>query len=271
MDKKLTKVSETLYVPLMGRIYASKHNIDILYDKAALSIESRLPESIKEAQGQNEYTLFASATRSKNMDYYIGEFLRDYPEGAIVNAGCGLETMFQRNDNGTALWFELDLPDVIELRKEYFPALERDIYLPYSIFDYEWMNAVEKDLGDPERPVLVVASGLFHYFRESQVIEFIRKLRYFDNVWIVFDAVSPSGIKVTKRYMEKMNKREAEMFFCVGSAGDFAVKISSDTKVLETKSFYSFSKKTGNLKTQTKIKMYFSDIFDMVKSIYLKL
>lgn len=269
-NKNLSKVSETLYVPLMGRIYASKHNTDILYDKAAVSIENRLPAQVRKMEGQNEYTLLASATRSKNMDYYIGKFLREHPQGAIVNAGCGLETMFYRNDNGTAFWFELDLPDVIELRKEYFPECERDIYLSYSMFDYAWMDEVKKISGDIKRPVLVVASGLFHYFEKSQVIEFIRKLRYFNNVSIVFDTVSPIGIKITRRYMKKLNKQDAQMFFCVGRAEDFAAKISPDTKVFKTKSFYRFSKKAKNLNAQTRMKMYFSDTFNMVKSIYLK-
>ena len=142
----------------MGRIYASKNNKDILYDKTALSIEAKLSQRAIGMEGQNEYTLLASATRSKNMDYYIGEFLRQYPKGDIVNAGCGLETMSYRNDNGTAFWFELDLPDVIELRKKYLPERERDIYLPYSMFDYSWMDEVKKVSGDIRRPVLVVAS-----------------------------------------------------------------------------------------------------------------
>jgi O-methyltransferase involved in polyketide biosynthesis len=38
----LTVFIETLYVPLLGRIYASKNHPDILYDKMALSIADEI-------------------------------------------------------------------------------------------------------------------------------------------------------------------------------------------------------------------------------------
>ena len=68
---ELSTVSETLYVPLMGRIYASEHHLEILYDKNALAVMSRRPENIREMPGQSEYTYLASAVRSKNVDHYV--------------------------------------------------------------------------------------------------------------------------------------------------------------------------------------------------------
>ncbi len=118
---ELQTVSETLYVPLLGRMYASEHYPEILYDTAALSLSDRLPERIITMSGQNEYTYLASAVRSKNIDYDLTIFLNENPDGVIVNVGCGLETLYQRNDNGHALWFELDLPEVLELRGAIFP------------------------------------------------------------------------------------------------------------------------------------------------------
>ena len=270
MIKKLSEVSETLYVPLLGRIYATKYNEDILYDKSALSIEGKLPQQVKEMSGQTEYTFLASAARSKNMDYLIGEFLNEKPEGIIINVGCGLETTYYRNDNGSALWFELDLPEVIELRNKYFPQQERDIHLPYSMFDYTWMYIVKKVSGVTERPVLVVASGLFHYFKEVQIIGFIRKLGFFNNVRIIFDAVSSLGLKITKHYMKKMDKQDAEMFFWVDNAEILAGKISPDTTVIKVRKFYSLVRTAKGLKTHIRAKMYFSDTFNMVKTICLK-
>ena len=36
-------VEDTLFVPMLGRIYASEHCPQILYDKKALELKNRLP------------------------------------------------------------------------------------------------------------------------------------------------------------------------------------------------------------------------------------
>ena len=265
---ELSAVSETLYVPLLGRIYASKHHPKVLCDEAALALQPNLPVFAKGMTGQNEYTCLASAVRSKNVDKAVGAFLAAHPRGTVVNVGCGLETAYQRSDNGTALWFELDLPEVLQLRSELLPEQERDRYLPYSMFDYRWIDVV-KQAARP--PVLVIASGLFYYFREEQVIGFIRHLAVLDDVRIVFDAVSPAGIRGTRHYMKKMKRTDAEMFFSVGNAKKFAAAISQDVSVLEEKKYYGALAADPGIRFDTKTKMFFSDLFRMVRMIQLQI
>lgn len=38
------------------------------------------------------------------------------------NLGCGLDTTFERVDNGLLQWYDLDLPDAVELRKGTFES-----------------------------------------------------------------------------------------------------------------------------------------------------
>ena len=40
---KLGVVEDTLFVPMLGRIYAAEHCPQILYDKKALELKNRLP------------------------------------------------------------------------------------------------------------------------------------------------------------------------------------------------------------------------------------
>ena len=40
---KLGVVEDTLFVPMLGRIYASEHYPQILYDKKALELKNKLP------------------------------------------------------------------------------------------------------------------------------------------------------------------------------------------------------------------------------------
>ena len=96
---KLGVVEDTLFVPMLGRIYASEHCSQILYDKKALELKNRLPLDLIEQNMQNQYTLLASASRSANMDRIIRSFLERRPDGVIVQLGCGLETTYHRCDN----------------------------------------------------------------------------------------------------------------------------------------------------------------------------
>jgi O-methyltransferase involved in polyketide biosynthesis len=50
------------------------------------------------------------------VDRALKAYLTDEPQATVVNLGCGFDTTFQRVDNGTMRWIDLDLPDVIELR-----------------------------------------------------------------------------------------------------------------------------------------------------------
>ena len=265
---ELSAVSETLYVPLLGRIYASKHHPKVLCDEAALALQPNLPVFAKGMTGQNEYTCLASAVRSKNVDKAVGAFLAAHPRGTVVNVGCGLETAYQRSDNGTALWFELDLPEVLQLRSELLPEQERDRYLPYSMFDYRWISIVKQTAN---APVLVLASGLFYYFHEEQVIDFIRHLAALDDVRLVFDAVSSTGIRGTRHYMKKMKRLDAEMFFSVDHAEKLVAAISPDVSVLEEKKYYGAVISRPGIRFETKMKMFFSDLLRMVKMIQLQI
>ena len=264
----LSAVSDTLYVPLLGRVYASKYHPDILYDEAAQSIYDKLDDRIREMPGQTEYSSLASAVRSKNMDHDVEAFLSRHPAGVIVNLGCGLETVFHRNDNGMATWYELDLPKVLELRSQYLPETERDRYLPYSMFDYEWMDAVREA---KHAPVMIVASGLFIYFLEEQVVDLLRHLTGFPNAEIVFDTLSPAGLKIARRFIRRMGKQEAKVYFYVDNAAAFASKLPAGTEIVEERKLYSLVDYRYNMAFDTRLRMAVSDAFNMVKIIHLKL
>lgn len=265
---EISSVSDTLYVPLLGRIYASEHHSAILYDPAALEINKKLDEKIKAMPGQTEYTSLASAVRSRNMDYSVRAFLSEHPYGIIVNIGCGLETIFDRCDNGKSIWFELDFPEVLKLRRQYIPETQRDRYLPYSMFDYKWMRFV-RQAGDS--PILIIAAGLFIYFPEDQVVDFIRHVIDFPRAELVFDTLSKAGLVIAKRMIKRMGKQDARVHFSVGNAEDFAAKISPAVTLAYERPFYSVVNYSADLSFSTRFRMALSDCFNMVKTIHLKL
>lgn len=268
-------VEDTLFVPMLGRIYASEHCPNILYDQKALELKKKLPSGLPEQDGQSQYTLLASAARSANMDRFIRAFLERRPDGVIVQLGCGLETAYFRCDNGRSRWYAVDLPHVVEYRRELLPEPERETYLAGDAFAEDWIRQIRADV--PDAPILVTAGGLFHYFEESKVVGLLRMLTGFGErmltgfgeIEVVFDALSKSGVAMMqKKYMKQMGHGDAQMFFYVDSASELAGKIGSGVRVLAEEPYYRHIPRTG-LKLSTKISMSVSDRFWMVKMIHL--
>ena len=261
-------VEDTLFVPMLGRIYASEHCPQILYDKKALELKNKLPSDLIEQNKQNQYTLLASASRSANMDRFIQSFLEHRPNGVIVQLGCGLETTYYRCDNRRTHWYAVDLPHVIDYRRELLPELERETYLAGDAFSEDWIRQVRTEF--PDAPILVTAGGLFHYFEENKVISLLRMIGQSGNMEVVFDTVNKRGMTMMKKkYMKQVGHADAQMFFYVDSAEELAAKIRGNVKVIAEEPYYRYIPKNG-LKLSTKVSMAVSDQFKMVKMICLK-
>ena len=54
---KLGVVEDTLFVPMLGRIYASEYCPQILYDPKALELKKKLPSDLLGKGGQSQYTV----------------------------------------------------------------------------------------------------------------------------------------------------------------------------------------------------------------------
>ena len=91
----------------------------------------------------------------------IRHFLETHPDGVIVDAGCGLDTMFPLVDNGRCTWINLDFEDVLELRGRLMPCGEREQNLAANLLQEGWLDQVKEK-----------ASGGF-YFVASDVIGLI--------------------------------------------------------------------------------------------------
>ena len=261
-------VEDNLFVPMLGRIYASEHCPQILYDKKALELKNKLPSDLIEQNKQNQYTLLASASRSANMDRFIQSFLERRPNGVIVQLGCGLETTYYRCDNRRTHWYAVDLPHVIDYRRELLPELERETYLAGDAFSEDWIRQVRTEF--PDAPILVTAGGLFHYFEENKVISLLRMIGQSGNMEVVFDTVNKRGMTMMKKkYMKQVGHADAQMFFYVDSAEELAAKIRGNVKVIAEEPYYRYIPKNG-LKLSTKVSMAVSDQFKMVKMICLK-
>ncbi len=138
--------------------------------------------------------------RNREFDRYARDFLARHPEAVVVHIGCGLDSRFERVDNGQVEWYDLDLPEVIELRRKFIgDEGERYHLLGCSVLDSAWLEAVS---AHRQRPFLFLAEGVFMYFEEAQVKSLVLTLRdHFPGAELVFDAFSPFHVWVNNLHM----------------------------------------------------------------------
>ncbi len=192
----LGNVQKTLFLPLWGRAEESKKQKPMLIDETAIKIIDQVDFDFSQiTQNIDELSQIAWIKRSLFCDRVIKEFLTKYPEGTIVNIGCGLDTTYERTDNGKLKWYDLDLPDVIELRSRFVQEGERRKFIATSFLDKEWLENIEVS-GN----VLFIAAGVFYYFEEKTIKEFIiRLIDAYPNSEILFDVSSPLGVKIANK------------------------------------------------------------------------
>jgi O-methyltransferase involved in polyketide biosynthesis len=241
--ESLQGVSNTLFIPLAARVFASKKFPEYFYDERSLALEKYMPgDGIQKKS--SEYSFMASVARYYNMDNMARTFISKHQRCNIVYLGAGLETAYYRLNNQSVLFYEVDLPEVIDIRRSVLGEHKNEILIGADLFDTSWTDRI-----DPSFPSLLIASGVFQYFTEDKVMGFIKKIQaHFKDAELLFDATNATGIKYANNYVRKTGNTNALMHFYVNDGIDFSHK--TDTVLLEERVFFTdarrmLSKKLG--------------------------
>ena len=259
-------VEDTLFIPLTARVNISKKFPEYFYDEKALEMEDLIKNKSIEKKS-SEYTLMASVARNYNLDKMTQKFIDKNEKCNIVNLGVGLETSYFRLDRKNSLFYEVDLSEVINLRQKYIAVGENEKYIKGDLFELNWCNELDTTL-----PTLIIVSGVFQYFHESEIGLFIENIKnIFENAELIFDATNKFGIKYSNFYVKRTGNHSALMYFYIQDPKEFAKKVNCE--LIEYRGFYKdalnmLSKKLG---IYSKISMKIADKKKNAMIIHLKL
>ena len=199
IDLDLDRVPEALLAPLRGRANPGRAGNGILADPFATELIARFdPDFWRRQPPLDPGTNLPWLARARQFDDRIREFLSRQPEGTVVNLGAGLDTTLQRIDNGRCRWFDLDLPEVIELRRALIPETDRSTCIAARVLEVDWMNRLPPS---EDGSLLCVAGGVLGLHAELAVAEWFREMgRRFTGAEIVFDAMTPSAVRKANRH-----------------------------------------------------------------------
>ncbi|KPN49466.1 class I SAM-dependent methyltransferase [Mycobacterium intracellulare] len=190
-------VEWTNLVTLYLRAYESRSRHPILGDHTAAEAVDRIDYDFKRISRSsmpvsNQYLV---ALRAKQLDDWSTDFLARHPDAVVLHLGCGLDgRAFRLDPPPTVLWFDLDQPSVIDLRRRLYSDTEQYRMLGSSVTDPQWLGGVTTG-----RPTLVVAEGLLMYLPEREVRRLLdRLIGRFGCGELLFDTISPLGPPASK-------------------------------------------------------------------------
>ncbi|MCL5037646.1 MAG: class I SAM-dependent methyltransferase [Chloroflexi bacterium] len=185
----LKGISETLLPTVYFRAKESRMADGILKDPEA----EKLIEQIDYDFSRRDHwiTQLGVACRTEIFDNAVRKFLKKHPRGTVVNLGAGLDTRFTRLDNGRVTWYELDLPEVINIRKKFFAESERYRFIPKSAVDFSWIKEIKE-----KNNILFVAEGFLMYLDRKDVKKILLKIAdNFPGMHILLETIGPMTIK----------------------------------------------------------------------------
>jgi methyltransferase (TIGR00027 family) len=234
----MSHVAETCLLTFYCHAIESQSTDPILHDEKAVEITGRINPLLAGSNSKllrslslgklKQELIVHIALRARKYDEYAREFITRHPDGIIVNIGCGMDSRFHRIDDGRLTFFDLDLPEVIEFKRQYYQESKRYKMLPYSVFDYKWMDAV-KEPGD--RPVLFLAEGVFMYLEADKVKALVLELqKRFPGSELACEVVNQRWLSPI---MKKMLRAKLRRGVNIGEDADYHFGIR-DSRDMET-------------------------------------
>lgn len=114
-------VQETLVIPLYGRKMCSELYPNLYRDETALRLIDQIDYdfsllSQKSKSLMQQFGFLEAAMHQNDLAWEVRDYLREHPNAAVVNLGCGLDDTGRSCDNGSCKIYNLDFPGVIAVR-----------------------------------------------------------------------------------------------------------------------------------------------------------
>ncbi len=230
----LNAVSETALITLRARAIEAEKEKPIIEDAIGLkclnSLQSFLPTEtlnrLLTTKLPSTLTRYI-ALRARKYDAYTRTFIEESPDGLVVSLGCGFDTRYWRVSDKAWNYVEIDLPEVIELKKKVLGDMANYTMIGCSVLEERWLENI---IARQKENVLFLAEGLFMYLPKSDVIGIFNKLsESFSESQIVFEVVNQKYTAgIWKKIVESKMRRT--LGTKAGSSYDFGVREAKDVE-----------------------------------------
>ena len=199
-DKKinplLTGSAETMLQSFYARAKYSRKKNAKFYDAKAIELVDKIDYDFSKAEKDSTMSNGVIA-RTIVFDELVKDFINKNPDCTVVNIACGLDTRFYRMNNGRIIWYNVDLPETIEVRDAIYHESGRVSTIGISATDPAWADKVTK-----RGKMLFIIEGLSMYLTSDENAQMLSIIRdKFDNATVLMECLAKKW--VNKEHTEK--------------------------------------------------------------------
>lgn len=224
----LNGTAETMLQSFYARAKYSKSPKHKFYDAKAVELVDNIDYDFSAAEKDSTMSNGVIA-RTIVFDELVKDFIDKNPDCVVVNIACGLDTRFYRMDNGRITWYNLDLPETINVRNQIYGESGRVSTIGISALDSSWAEKVTV-----RGKMLFIIEGLSMYLTPDENKKILSVIRdNFDNATVMFECIAKKWVR--KEHLENSIKSTGAKFIfgadCFDELGDVAegfVKIKDD-------------------------------------------
>jgi len=181
----LSEVSRTAILPLLCRAIKSERHEPVFNDPMAVLCLDRLMSISSEEEkkrilhwrkkytGLNARDINARIMMVSSFDRITSQFITKNPGCTVINLACGFDTRFWRIENDKCTYIELDLPEMIALKKEILKDHLNYEMIGCSVLDPAW---IDKVTSSGNRNFLLLAEALFYYLPKQAVTRLLQEI-----------------------------------------------------------------------------------------------
>ena len=191
---KVTGVPETMIQTLYARAKETKKDNAKIKDDIAVEIVEKLDYDFSKADSDKAMGSGVIA-RTIVLDDMVGKYLDEHPDTIVANMGCGLDTRCYRMKGKYSSWYNLDLPETIEIRNRFLEEKGPIYQIAKSAMDISHTDSITYN----GENVLVIVEGLSMYLCENdikQIFSIIEKS--FKTATVMIETMSPFCVKHIK-------------------------------------------------------------------------
>lgn len=194
--REFAGVEATMLLPLWGRYSESRKAGGLVKDGKCEEIVAKAGFDFSSLEAkQNPASRLAWVARAWNVDRELEKAAAGGPF-TVVCLGCGLDTAFYRQRlPGLVRWYDVDLPNVIEVRRRLVGEAPRCVTVAGSVLHAETYGNIRVEGG-----LFVLAVGLLYYFTEDDVRRVLSHVAGLaPEAGIVIDYCSAQGVAIANR------------------------------------------------------------------------
>ncbi len=183
-------IAETLLITLYAKAVESRKKKPLIYDKKACELIDDIDYDFSKFKN-SKASIAGTAIRSSHFDNITKNFISKKENAIVVSIGCGLDARTYRLDEyvNKAIFYSLDIEEVINIRKRLLPPSKNEHYISASMLSTNWMDELKTK--HPCGNFIFIIEGVLMYFDEKDNRSVFKELaERFHDAEIHFDMLN---------------------------------------------------------------------------------